>query len=394
MLPVYYELRKLDLNSTFICAKQDIIDTLRQENVELAQIKEINRYKLSSKGLNRVQKFTKIHSTLKRLEQEYYGTKNFVFNALNDFYYWENYSEIYNRCEQLFKPKYHLLGYDLSVPCRAININAKKHGIPTGHIQHGLTNYILGTFSLSEQQFLWDELTYDFYKKIQHPAEFYITGSPKIKDPEILKSGDNPVMKFLEEKSKFIILVCFSGSGHNVTEKGHIRNLKILQKIIHEKAEVFWVFKLHPKDSADYYSSFSNATNVLLVDHRHPFYRESIYYFIGAATLTITGGSTVALESLIHQTPVISIDALHELGHVEFLKSDMIYRCDDYDSLKNAIDSITFERADFLVKKELIVRYSEGYFNNKKKNPAKAIARIIKDKIHSESNICVESQAS
>jgi len=80
-----------------------------------------------------------------------------------------------------------------------------------------------------------------------------------------------------------------------------------------------FIFKLHRKDKEAYYketvSLFSNTCIVPFINS----VSEDIYEWIFHSDLLITGASTTALEALVLEKPVITMDLLGELPTFDFI---------------------------------------------------------------------------
>jgi hypothetical protein len=381
MIPVYKALTKKGKTVAFICAREDVGNLIKAENAPLISILENRRHEVSYDGFRRWRQLRKISKSTSQLEKPLNSFGIYFQNALNGFYFLEDYSIIFNIAQEMTGAEYHLLGYDFSTVCRAVNVNANYSKIPTGNIQHGAINYILSQFSICTHQFVWDKITYDYLHNSGYQGKVYLTGSPRIKQNNGQNSSTSYVSAYINDSNKKAILICFSGPGHNVSENGHIENINILNALIPKYSDELFIVKLHPKDDISYYKALLKYENILLIDNQHKFYKEPVHQYLHKCKAIITGGSTVAIEALHAKIPAISLDVNVELNHVDFLKSDLIYKCYNENDLKLSLDSVLKNDNTFQRRMAYISKYSESFHALQNNNPATVIADIIEKTI-------------
>jgi hypothetical protein len=380
LLPVYDNLMDLGLKVSFINLREDLEKKITDHNASNIKIELRESYKIRFRNFKRGAKLINVlfkARAYNKLDKHFSAN---VEKALCSFYFWEIYSKVFDLAQETYSPKYHLLGYEFSVVCRPVNIKANNLLLPTGHVQHGNINYNISKYSICTQQFVWDNLTLNYLNNLGLKNEVYLTGSPGLKHlPADLADGS--IYFNIKGKYNRIILVCFSGPGHNVTPEGHRINLSQLKSTIEENLDILFLIKLHPKDGTTFYHQIVSLSNVLMVDHNHKNFRDPIGNFIVISDCIITGASTVAVEALLNNKPVISMDLIGELNHVEFLKSSMIYNCKSGPSFEKAFDSIIKQDNSFTARMLEIGEYSKTCKQLLNDSPGLKIGTIIKTKV-------------
>ncbi len=379
ILPLYTELIKRGHKVVIFTYRVDLAKSIDQNKFDVVCVSEKSTLRPSFETFGIGLRMLKIIFNAKPFDKN--SERMFsssLSHALDYYYFWVGGEQVFKRINQTGKLKYILFGYDLSVPCRAINQLAQMDNIVTGNIQHGAINYNLAPFSNCNQYFFWESLSYNFYKSLNLNSELYLSGSIGSNQHfERNLNEENKVRNLVKDTNSKICLLCFSGPGHNVTEKGHILNLVIIDLEIKNHPEVNFIFKLHPKDKKEYYSAIENLPNAVIVDKSSSVFNLAVNHFIGVSDFIVTGASTVAIEGLIAKKPIISIDINSELGHIDFLKNEMIYYCKSSDTFRNAMDSILRNDSDLTTKMKIIYEYSEVYFANFKNNPLNFVANKI-----------------
>lgn len=87
---------------------------------------------------------------------------------------------------------------------------------------------------------------------------------------------------------------------------------------------VTFVAKLHPKDKIEYYREAQKKVSRFIVAFNQP--NESglptdIFYWLQGCSLVLTGASAVAVEAMLMDVPVITVDFADELSNVDFIES-------------------------------------------------------------------------
>jgi hypothetical protein len=376
LIPVYHELSS-STDAAFICYRKDLVKILKEQNLPLIEVKLQNRILPSISGLIRGIALLKIIG--RAMFTKHFSPSHipYLIATVQQFSYYETYSRLFYKVQFKLDPKYHLLGYEHSVLCRPINILSNKYGILTGNIQHGALNENLIPHSICKHQFVWDNFAKRLYKNNQQ--NIFTTGSPNVNHLDT----ENKLTTDLEEIFKInpVILVCYSGPGHNITVEGHHKNITSLLTMVQKLRDFHFVIKLHNKDKINYYNSFQGEYNVTIIDQNSELFGVPIVNYIQKSILIITGASTVSIEAAQQGKPVICMDLNRELQHIEFIKSDFFYHCESEIDFENSLLSIIKMDSNFLEKQKALLHLKNNNEQLKNDNPAQKISSIITQSI-------------
>jgi len=113
-----------------------------------------------------------------------------------------------------------------------------------------------------------------------------------------------------------------SGPGHSTSPAHYDEILNAIFEVSENFKVAQWVIKLHRKDSIE---NFRNvlvnfpAHEVKIITSDHPAASISIYKWLKGASCIITGASTVAIEAMAVDIPVITMDLKEEYCNVDFI---------------------------------------------------------------------------
>jgi len=375
MIPVSYELEKANIRYTFVTDQKAMLAALKRQN------RDITPYFISQTFRFKLRRFLALAKIVFQAGKYSKPFKETVDHALNHFYSVETYSAVYQLVREKLHPKYHLLGYDFSIVGRVVGDWAEKDHIPTGVIQHGTLNYRLMPYSQVKQVFLWDSISLNTIKMIAPAsAELIVTGSP---NPAHHQKTVVAATLTSRPESHFsppfhaTCLITFSGPGHNISESGHQANISALASLFPDFLNVRFVIRLHPKDSVHYYQSLLKLPNVSMQANISTLERLKIGELIRCCDFILTGASTVTFEALQMGKPVICLDTLNELNHIEFLKSELLYLAKSDDDLSESIKSIIQKDDKYRRKIISVNQYQKEHETLIQQNPGLVISNKI-----------------
>lgn len=256
---------------------------------------------------------------------------------------------------------YVLIGNDNTLEGRLLAKIAKKYNKRIGTIQHGSINRVNPVYGLSVAD--------DYFVYGQSPAcELLFLGKNK---DNIIVSGWplQPVFKQklsevkVKENSlyKSDLLICLSGVGHTVSLELHQKIIELIKRLQFELS-LSIVVKLHPKDKVEFYSSL-DANRTKYIDNNYLKSKNvSLQDLFTQSICTITVASNAALESLLSETPVITVDLNKSFNDIDFIKDGLTHHVSNYDELKETfikLKKIKRQGFDIETKKKI----EEYYFN-------------------------------
>lgn len=230
------------------------------------------------------------------------------------------------------QPKYALIGNDLTLEGSLFRECCAQQSVRTGSVQHGSMDSSNPRNSEVEVDdlFVYGKKTFEELKKIGLPAKtIQITGKPGLKLS--IEKGS------LAGEVKKRILVGISGKGVLCSEAHHIEIVKGLLQAARHLEEVKWTFKLHPKDSSDYYSPLPpNAELLTNADLQRR--GTTVDSLIEASSLVVSGGSTFSLDAILKGKPVVTFDLRGEFASVPFVVDGLTHYVQDIEALKAFVE--------------------------------------------------------
>ena len=107
--------------------------------------------------------------------------------------------------------------------------------------------------------------------------------------------------------------------------------------------EVPIVIKLHRKDRLHYYQEGlrdCGSSNLYVVSHDAYGFPQSIFEWLQGCRIVLTGASTVALEAMVMDVPVITMDFCNEIHDVDFIDAGATIHVRTEEALEEAVREI------------------------------------------------------
>ena len=235
---------------------------------------------------------------------------------------------------------------DLLFSGRAIVDICNKMGIKTYYLMHGLlSDEFIENLHICDNYLVFGDYTRNILvkkegitnEKIVTLGAPYLREQLKTKQPDFFKEEITDKLP----KEKKVALILLSGPGHTVSEEHHKKILELLEELTESKQKDYhFLFKLHGKDNIDYYKNIISAKGeVYKFDHFRS--KETIFDWIRAADVIITGASTTALEAMYMGKPVITIDLQGEFeDETAFIQQGATYHCRSINEVYVVMDNL------------------------------------------------------
>lgn len=209
-----------------------------------------------------------------------------------------------------------VVGNDLTLEGRAACLVARRWNIPSYCVAHGLggSNPRLSA-TVAANWLVFGELQAE--ELMRHgvpPGRIEVTGAPYLDAPH--ESRGHEVLAALGLNGPYV-LVATSGPGQKVSEQHHRRVVMALDEAAARRPDLTFVVKLHPKDRLAYYTD-CRSLRIVAPDEAARLPR-NIFDWLAAAELLVTGGSAVAIEAMLADVPVLTVDLNRELEDVDFI---------------------------------------------------------------------------
>jgi hypothetical protein len=301
-----------------------------------------------------------------------------------------NYNALYNNIDYFLtntNPKTVVVGYDVTPEGRLCVKICKEKGIKTVCLQHGsIAGEPLDGEHIVDNYLLYGKKVKDYLISIGNvPENLLIFGAPyldHISVNEKVKKELNNKLKL--QKTKPTVLVALSGPGHCTTHLHFDLIVRSVIKIAKSQNDFNFIFKLHRKDKKENYTSILKEYDIEIpiIEASNKSFDYSIFEWLSIIDVLVTGSSTVALESMLLEKPVITVDYLNEYLNIDFIEEKCTFHVTEEDDLLktikfalNVIDNGVFSQV-----KQNSTKFINSYFKRESVSASKRIADwLVKD---------------
>lgn len=296
-----------------------------------------------------------------------------VSGMMNEIYHTYSVTKFFfNSIVNSSKIKFSYIFNDLTFTGRAIAELSSKKGIKSFYIMHGLlSDEFIENLHICDNYLVFGDYVRNILsvKEGIQNQQVYTIGAPylsyylQLQEPEIF----NVEVKNKVPQGKKVALVLLSGPGHSVSPQHHRSIIETIKETIKEKSDSFYfIFKLHPKDSINNFSSlFEDDTlsrNFGLYEFNKLGNKETIFDWLKIADVVITGASTTALEGMYMNKPIVTLDLMHGFDNdTLFITEGATYHCTSKEELLVAMNYL--EEHNFRTKGKAD-EMSKNYFSD------------------------------
>lgn len=337
-----------------VTSKRKLWQKLKQEKIPVHYVSQhLSNFKIFSRNKTSKEKFRQevVHVLQPLLEET---DKHLVSTVLL-----EEYTRI-NKLKRQFRKilkttaaKYIFIGNDLTPEGRLMCLMAQQERRLTGMIQHGLiAKGPINGLHIVEQFFVYgqgfkDILTQDKESKAD---QIIVSGAPYLDKILTSKVKDQPIHHAIKEKfdiqTSSFFLIAFSGFGDKTSFSHYKKLVSCIIQLIKERPDISFIIKLHRKDKSHYYlqeAGRQKLQKINLAPYLSQGLPESIFDWFQGCKAVITGTSTVAIEAMLLDIPVISVDLDQEYSGINFIDNKAAYKAAELKELLCLIDAIDRE---------------------------------------------------
>lgn len=261
-----------------------------------------------------------------------------------------------------------LIGNDTTSQGKALTLVCQRKKIPTYAIQHGLiTNDWTHRVHSVDTFFTFGQKSKDILVENGMDQEkIIISGAPYL---DSFKSAD-----YSKSTIKPSILILLSGYGHGTSVKHYQDILSMLFQFFSVNAELTFVIKPHRKENKEIYKERITKLNLQNVTVINEDARKTVFDYIAESSLVITGNSYTALESMLLNKPVISIDLNNEYSNIDFISEGVVFKVTTFEMLTTTVKNVyELYRNNEKIRKKIL----EQYFYRNDGNAAFRISAYI-----------------
>jgi hypothetical protein len=238
------------------------------------------------------------------------------------------------------RPRLVLSGNPYTLEGRTAARLATEHGARSAALEHG---------SIFPDDPIWQDCAVDAVLCWGEPSRrallscgleaprIHVVGAPRLDAVVGAQRASSPA-------ARDTVLVATSGPGDQVSHEQHRWFIQQLFEAARSTPSRRWVVKLHKKDAPESYLDARGERPPNLEVVRAALGRDgqSIFDFLARARVLITVASTAALDAMIAEVPVVTVDVRRGapgLEGVEFLERGCTHRVDSAETLAAAVEA-------------------------------------------------------
>jgi UDP-N-acetylglucosamine 2-epimerase len=252
----------------------------------------------------------------------------------------------------MFEPKVLVVGNDITLEGRTGCRVAASRGVLSAIFMHGsLAGDALQSMHCADRVFVYGNVQRQALTLQGMGAErIVVCGSPSL-DHRPRQTGQ--VHPLLQKRLGIgpgdpWLLVATSGPGHRISHHHHRIVIEQLQRLSRALPKVPVVVKLHRKDRLDYYrkalQDFDGTRLVVVAEETYGFPRD-IFEWLQGCSVVLTGASMVAVEAMLMDVPVVTMDFCDEIREVDFIDFGATTHVTTAESLEGTVREILAAQA-------------------------------------------------
>lgn len=246
-----------------------------------------------------------------------------------------------------FSPRVLVVGNDITLEGRAACLIAAQRSVPTASFMHGnITGGILQSKHIVDRFIVQGDLhRQDLLSRGLRAEQIAVCGAPHL-DGRTPQSGQiDPKLQaaFGLQPGEPWILVATSGPGNLTSYQHHEVIIQQLARLAAAFPKVKLVIKLHRKDRVDSYRALiesSDPSRVFVVPKSDPRVPYDIFEWLQGCRIVLTTTSTVAVEAMLMNVPVVTMDFCHEARQIDFIDAGATTHVQTPEELEQAVGAI------------------------------------------------------
>jgi hypothetical protein len=246
-----------------------------------------------------------------------------------------------------FSARLLVVGNDLTLEGRAGCRVARQRNIPTAMFMHGsITGDPLQARHCVDRILVYGNVHRDELVQRGYPRpRIVVCGAPSLDDrPRQTGRVDAQLRDRLGlQPGDPWILVTTSGPGHRISLAHHQTVILQLERLSAAMPTTPVVIKLHHKDRLEHYQqALRNAAGrkMIVVGENTPGYPNDIFEWLNGCSVVLTGASAVAVEAMLMDVPVVTMDFQDEIHGVDFIEAGATTHVRTGEALVQAVSEI------------------------------------------------------
>ena len=240
-----------------------------------------------------------------------------------------------------------VVGNDLTIEGRAASRVAAMRDIPTAVFMHGtITGGPLHALHYADRLLVFGDSQ---RRELVHlgvaDERIVVCGAPSLDQRPHQTGRIHPMLesRLGLRSGEPWILVATSGPGHSISHAHHERVVANLVRLSAALPEVPLVVKLHRKDRIGYYQRGLKdraGAKFFVIPHHTPGFPSDIFEWLQGCSMVLTGMSAVAMEAMLMDVPVITMDYCDEIRGADFIDAGATMHVRTGQALEAAVGKI------------------------------------------------------
>lgn len=245
------------------------------------------------------------------------------------------------------KPGVVVVGNDLTPEGRTACLLLRRVGVPTACFMHGvITGNPQHGRHVADRVLVYGEAARSELLELgSNPEGIATIGAPHLDQRPNQTGAVHPQIASAlgPETAQPTVLIATSGPGHSVSETHHRRFVNAVARLSTTMPEVRFLVKLHRKDRVSYYQEAEQAvagSRLLVVEHGDSAFPKAFEDWLQGCRLLITGASAAAVDAMLMDVPVVTVDLMDELGAADFIRAGVTVHVRSESELAEAVRTL------------------------------------------------------
>ena len=288
------------------------------------------------------------------------------------YWYFDYTIRVYREVKRKYSPEIIFVGNDLTLVGNTVSQLAHRDNIIISSIMHGTIKSPFWKYSHADYFYLFG----DKDKKLmldrgKQEKGLIVSGSPRMQGR--INKGRRNAIPFHN-----YLLVALSGPGHSVTLAHHKAILRLLLLATKSYPSLEFIFKLHKKDDERFYEKLKICPNAYIINYEDPLNQVDIGEWLHPSRALITGASMTAMDAMMINKPVVTIDLVDDFKEVDFIRDGVTLHVRNKAELDLALNAIMEENKNYDLHLEHSKTFSQKAFASVEGGTAKFVADHLK----------------
>ncbi len=268
-----------------------------------------------------------------------------------------------------FQPELLVVGNDITLEGRAGCRVAAKLGVPTATFMHGSItgDPVHGRHCADRILVFGNTARRELVRLGIHPERIVVCGAPDLDRLPRQSGQTHPLLQARMgiRPEEAWILVATSGPGNRISHQHHQQVIENLVRLGAAMPNLPIVVKLHRKDRVEYYrqrAKGSASSRLVVLPQDTPGFPTDIFEWLQGCRIVLTGASAVAIEAMLMDVPVVTMDFRDEIHQVDFIAAGATSHVCSFEALEHAVREILAAGGQSAEVKSRIRAYLEEAF--------------------------------